>query len=97
MITMQQIRQDLKEIRYYYSQRKELDAAALIIGENAVVKKAKRYNLAIDRAPLILYRLYYGLYVMNNSQSALAYDWDKCVDYIKQLNGRLCDYLADNL
>ena len=32
------------------------------------------------------YIIYYCLYVMNNSQSALAYEWDMSADYIRQLN-----------
>ncbi len=57
MITAQQIRQDLMEIRYYYAHREELDKAADIIGENATVKKIMRYNQAVADAPPRLYHI----------------------------------------
>ncbi len=97
MITAQQIRQDLMEIRYYYVHREELDKAADIIGENATVKKIMRYNQAVADAPPRLYHIYYCLYVMNNSQSALAYEWDMSADYIRQLNCKLLQHLLLSL
>lgn len=36
MVTMQQVRDDLKEIRYYYSKRKDFEAASKCVVESAV-------------------------------------------------------------
>jgi hypothetical protein len=55
------------------------------------------YNQAVKDAPARLYDLYISLYVQNNSQAALAYEWDYTNDYIKRLNNRLCEYLLKAL
>ncbi len=93
MVTMRQIREDLREIRYYYSKRELLDKASKVILPNSVLEKVERYNQAVANAPIRLYDLYVSLYVQNNTQAALSYDWDFSPDYIKQLNKQLCEYL----
>ena len=40
--TMQQVRNDLKEIRYYYSKRKDFESAAKCVVESAVTEKVNR-------------------------------------------------------
>lgn len=47
----------------------------------------------MKNAPARLFNLYISLYTQNNTQAALAYDWDFSNDYIKQLNKQLCEYL----
>ena len=96
MISIQQIRADLKEIRYYYSKQKEFDSYSVFVG-NIIFEKVKAYNLAIQKAPIRLYELYVALYVQNNSLAALSYDWDLSNDYIKDLNKQLCEYLQEHL
>ena len=93
MVTIKQIREDLKEIRYYYSKQKDFDKAAKYVVESSVTKKVIYYNEAIKYAPARLYDLYISLYTQNNSQAALAEDWGFCNVYIKQLNKQLCEYL----
>lgn len=93
MVTMQQIRNDLREIRYFYSKQKMFENASQCVVESSVVEKVNRYNQAIKNAPVRLYDLYISLYTQNNTQASLAYDWDYSNDYIKQLNKQLCEYL----
>jgi len=93
MLTIQQIREDLKDIRYYYSKQKMFDHASKTVIQSSVLDKVNRYNQAVKDAPARLYDIYVSLYVQNNSQEALAYDWDYSPDYIKQLNKKLCDFL----
>ena len=75
MISLKQIRQDLREIRYYYSKQNE----------------------AMKRAPIKLYDVYISLYINNNTQEALAFDWDVCCEYIRKLNKSLCEFLQRQL
>lgn len=96
-MTLEEVRRDLKDIRYYYSRQREMDGAAKIIGANSVKEKTDRYNAAVRAAPPRLYDLYYGLYILNNSQAALAEDRDCCVDYIRELNRKLCSFFASRL
>lgn len=92
MTTLKQVRDDLRAIRYYYAKQKEMDDAAQTVGANIVKETADKYNKAVRNAPPRLYDLYVGLYVNNNSQCALAEEWNYCNDYIKQLNLELCEF-----
>ena len=47
MKTKEEVREDLKEIRYYCSKRKDFENAAKTIGSSAVVEKVKAYNEAM--------------------------------------------------
>lgn len=97
MLTLQRIRKDLRDIRYYYSKQKDFDKAAPIVGKNSVLDKVSKYNKAVRDAPARLYDVYVSLYVNNNTQDALAYDWDCTDDYIRQLNKQLCVYFLNTL
>lgn len=96
MLSIQQIRADLKEIRYYYSKQKEFDGFSALL-KNTIFQKVQVYNAAISKAPIRLFELYVVLYMQNNSLAALAYDWDLSNDYVKDLNRQLCQYLQANI
>ena len=75
MITINQVREDLKEIRYYYSMQKLFDSAANTVKPVAILNKVDRYNAVMKLAPAKLYIIYMSLYVQNNTQAALADEW----------------------
>lgn len=58
MITLKQIRQDLRDIRYYYSKQKMFDGLANSLGQNEIVERAAMYNKAMQKAPIKLYDVY---------------------------------------
>ncbi len=97
MIELKQIREDLKDIRYYYAKQKEFDGAAKTAFQNVISVKVKKYNDKMSVAPIRLYDLYISLYVNNNTQEVVAEDWNCSRDYIKQLNKQLCKYLFNEL
>ena len=97
MLTINQVREDLREIRYYYSMQKLFDSAANTVKPVAILNKVERYNSAIKTAPARLYILYVSLYVNNNSQTALADDWGYTREYIKEMNQTLVEYLQKTL
>ena len=97
MISLKQIRQDLREFRYYYSKQKMFDGLANSVGQNDIVEKAARYNKAMKRAPIKLYDVYISLYINNNTQETLAFDWGVCCEYIRKLNKSLCEFLQNQL
>lgn len=72
-MTIQEIRSNLRAIRYYYSKQKEFDKAAETVGESKVVETVKRYNQAVANAPPRLYKVYVELYVHNNTQEAVSF------------------------
>ena len=92
-MTFKEIREDLREIRYYYGMSDLFKAGSKLIPPQAIVDKVEKYNKAISTAPAKLYALYVGLYVHNNTQAVLAEDWGFTDEYIKQLNNKLCDFL----
>ena len=94
-ITIQEIRNDLRAIKYYYSKQKEFEKAAETVGESKIVETVKRYNQAVTNAPPRLYKVYIELYVHNNTQETVSFDWDCCVEYIRRLNKQLCIFLLD--
>ena len=72
MLTTVQVRNDLKEIRYYYSMKELFDRSSKTVKPLAIVQKVERYNTAMQNAPARLYILYVSLYIDNNTQAVLA-------------------------
>lgn len=93
MNDLEKVREDLKDIRYYYAHKEVFERASAEQIVNNVIRKAERYNRAMEQAPPILFDLYFSLYIQNNTQAAFAYDRDYSVNYIKDLNNSLCDYI----
>lgn len=93
MMTLQQIRQDLRDIRYYYSKKELFDSMIDVVLPNAIVDKIMRYNKAMERAPVRLLDIYISLYLNNRTQVSLAEERNYSAEYIKQINLQLCQYL----
>lgn len=93
MLTLKQIRDDLKDIRYYYSRKEAFEHGFRVIGESGIVGKAKRYNTAMQSAPTRLYDIYVGLYARNLTQEALSIELGYTPEYIQILNKRLLLFL----
>ena len=94
-MTIKEIREDLKEIRYYYGMSDIFKSGSKLIPPKAIVEKVEKYNAAVSLAPAKLYAVYVGLYVHNNTQTVLAEDWGYTDEYIKKLNNRLCEFLKN--
>ena len=48
MISYEEIKKDLKEIRYYYSRKDLFDSVSTSVGEHAVTKKLDKYDIYIE-------------------------------------------------
>lgn len=92
-MTLNEIREDLREIRYYYTHKKAFDGAVKLIGTNTVVEKVERYNKVLCAAPARMYDLYLGLYVNGYTQEAYAEEMGYCPQHIQELNAQLVKYL----
>jgi len=97
MLTLSQIRQDLKDIRYYYDRKRMFDQAAKDVGTCAIVNTVNIYNEVIRNAPPKLYDLYVSLYINNKTQEALSIELSYTPEYIQMLNKRMLKYLQTNL
>ena len=62
MLAIAKIREDLVEVRYYYTRKKVFDEANESVGTNMILGKVKKYNEAMRTAPPLLYDLYVCLY-----------------------------------
>ena len=97
MLTLKQIRDDLKDIRYYYSRKEAFEQGFRVVGTNDIVGKAKRYNTVMQSAPTRLYDIYVGLYARNLTQEALSIELCYTPEYIQILNKRLLLFLQKTM
>lgn len=93
MITEKEIKNDLKDIKFYYENYEVFCNATDLVGANKVVKTAEKYNEAMTYAPPRLYKLYLYLYCRRSSLKSVAYDLNYSVIYIEKLNKQLLNYL----
>ncbi len=92
-LSIQQIREELREVRYYYSKQKVFNAMESAGIKNKSKVLADKYNKAMENAPMKLFDLYISLYVNNNTQLVVAEDLGYVVEYVRQLNRQLYIYL----
>ncbi len=97
MMTLEAIRTDLNEVRYYYTRKKVIDEAIETVGTNTILEKVKRYNNAMRVAQPQLYDLYVCLYTRNYTQEGVSLEWNYTPQYIQKLNKKLLLYLQKQL
>jgi len=94
MLTIGIIREDLKDIRYYYLRKATFDEARSFTGRmNEILDKVNMYNEAMQKASPRLYDLYYSLYIKNHTQESLSEELGYTTQYVQRLNKRLLKYL----
>ena len=96
-MTFDEIRKDLKEIRYYYSRKDVFENAENTIGGNCILRKIDKYNDVVKQAPPKLYDIYNGLYVQNYTQEALAFEMGYTSVYIQYLNKKLMQFIQEKM
>ncbi|MBE5745672.1 MAG: hypothetical protein E7359_00050 [Clostridiales bacterium] len=97
MKTLNKIREDLKDIRYYYSRKEIFEKVSDSVGENTILEKIDLYNNAIRSASPRLYDLYVSLYLGNQTQESLADRLGYTIEYISRLNSQLVKFLYTKL
>ncbi len=96
-MTANEIRKDLKNIRYYYSRQTVFDKVTDTIGQNVIIEKLDIYNKAICLAPPRLYDLYISLYLQNNTQDSLSEKLGYSIEHISRLNSQLVKFFEKEL
>lgn len=94
---LNQIREDLKNIRYYFSRKSTFEKVSASVGENDIAIKLEKYNEAVRSAPPRLYDIYVSLYLDNNTQESLSDKLGYSVEYISKLNGQLVRFFQKNM
>ena len=97
MITLNDIRKDLKEIKYYYSRKKLFDEAFESTGANVIIDKVKMYNDIATTATPKLYDLYVSLYIKNHTQDSLSVEMGYTPEYMQMLNKELLKFIQKKL
>ena len=90
-----EIREDLKDIRYYYSRKDVFEKASTNVGNNSILEKVEIYNKAVCTATPRLYDLYVSLYLENNTQESLADKLGYSFEHISRLNSKLIKFFQD--
>lgn len=88
----EQIRKDLKDIKYYYARKNFIDKSSEIIGRNDIYEKVEKYNKIICSAPMRMYDLYVSLYKENNTHESLSESICYSVEYVAKLNQSLVKF-----
>ncbi len=97
MKTLDEIRKDIREIRYYYTHSKEISGCENLLGKNKVSELAQKYNAAICNAPIEMYVLYHFLCVKNLTQVAIADLQGYTPEYINRSVKKMQLFLRDAL
>ena len=95
-MTLNEIRQQLKTIRLYYTNKARFSAAFDALPHEAA-ELAEKYAAIVSTAPLALYYIYYELYVKGLTQEGTAEDLNYSTEYIRQKNKRLLLFLQQKI
>ena len=94
---LNKIREDLKDIGYYYMRKSMFDKASASVGENTILSKIEKYNSLVRLAPPRLYDIYVSLYLENNTQETLSDKLGYSIEYISKLNSQLIKFFKTNI
>ena len=97
MKSFEAIREDLRNIRYYYSRKEQMSATAKIVGESNVLKTVNEYNEIVCQAPPKLYELYFCMYVENKTQESAAAEFGYAREHVTRLNKQLLRFIQNHL
>lgn len=92
MTTVNKIREELKEIRYYMSRKSIFEKSESCVGKNSIENKIALYNQFICDASPRLYDLYVSLYLENTTQETLSDKLGYSLEYISRLNSKLIKF-----
>ena len=96
MISLERVRRDLKDIRYYYARKAVLESVKGDVGINKVRSMVDRYNKIILNAPLYLFDLYVCLYVKGYTQDKMAVELNVSSQYVHSQNKKLVEFLQSH-
>lgn len=95
-MALNEIRQQLKMIRLYYTNKARFSDAFDAL-PHTVKELAEKYAAIVSTAPLDLYYIYFELYVKGLTQEATAEDLNYSTEYIRKKNKRLLLFLQQKI
>ena len=97
MYSESQIKEDLFEIRYYYSLQRIFEDNSKFVIPEQLVKKVEKYNAVIGNAPIKQYLVYMLLYAFGKSQVETAKEMKCSREHVRVNIRKLIDYLQKEL
>lgn len=97
MIEYNTVKNDLNDIRFFYSRKDSFDTGSKTIGPSAVLDKISKYNDVVRKAPARIYEFYVSLYLNNNTLESLAFKLGYSYIQVQRMNKNLITYLQNNL
>lgn len=97
MKTLEEIRKDLLQIRFYQKHKAVMDLAIKSVGNNQVLDLVNKYNALMTSAPAKLFSIYAFLYIEGYSQEEAAEKLYYSPQYVQRMNVRLLHFLQDRL
>ena len=95
MVTMEQIKTELANIRYDYSRKETFAKAFDSVGKNGILDTVSRYNQIICSAPPRVYEVYVCLYIECCTYEAAAEKLGYSVNYIYRSNKKIVDFFYE--
>ena len=92
-----QVKKELREVRYYFSRKANMDALSADAGNSLSKALADKYVAAIRSAPGRLYDLFGCLYIQNKTQEIVAAELCYSEKHIRRMNGELINYFAKKI
>lgn len=93
-MTTNDVREDLKKIRYYFDRQTDMDIACQTTGQKTIKELVEKYNVALKNIAPQFLDTYVGLYVNGNTQESFADETGKSVMTVRRNNSSLIQYLA---
>lgn len=97
MKSLSKVREELRDIRYYYAHKEMFDESVKMTGAHELIGKVERYNAAMCTAPPRLYEVYIGLYVYNHTQESLSETLCYSPEHVQRQNKKLLLYLQTKI
>ena len=96
MISLDKIRKDLLNIRYYYARKKVFDSVSGDVGLSKVRSMVDQYNRMVLLAPPRLFDIYVCLYTKGYTQERLAIELGVSPQYVQSQHKRLLQFLQSH-
>ena len=92
MISLDLIKNELEDIKYYYSRKDMFDKAFNSVGKNEILQTVERYNAIICSAPPKVYEMYVTLYIECCTYEAAAEALCYSVNYVYKTHKKILDF-----
>jgi len=95
-ISLAKIKEELTQIRYYYSRKEQLDKSDPA-RKSPIFEMVRRYDDAISSASPDILDVYYSLYHEDHTHESMAAELGYTRDYVTKKNKKLLEHLLRKL